>query len=138
MLRRLQQLIGTGNAVTATVCANRPVRKVTARNLTPFLLQSDDVIINKTVLFRGAQDEHRFSIIDTFPYFLGAVDESLIEKEQDLRRLTAQAAAEERRIAQRDRLRDKAALSLRGIATEAQQVGLLDLLRFRGEIGRAH
>jgi hypothetical protein len=127
MLRRLEQLIGIGNAVTETFGANRPVRKVTARNLTPFLLQSDDVIINKTVLFRGAQDEHRFSIIDTFPYFLGAVDESLIEKEQDLRRLTAQAAAEERRIAQRDRLRDKAALSLRGIATEAQQVGLLDL-----------
>jgi hypothetical protein len=127
MLRRLEQLIGIGNAVTEAFGANRPIRKVTARNLTPFLLQSDDVIINKTVLLRGAQDEHRYSIIDTFPYFLGTVDESLIAKEQDLRRLTAQAAAEERRIAQGERLRDMAALSLRGIATEAQHVGLLDL-----------
>lgn len=127
MLRRLEQLVGIGNALTETFGANRPVRKVTARNLTPFLLQSDDVIINKTVLFRGAQDEHRFSIIDTFPYFLGVVDESMIAKEQDLRRLTSQALAEERRIVQQERLRDSAALSLRSIATEAQQVGLLDL-----------
>src|ERR1017187_6672431 len=127
MLRRLEQLIGIGDAVTEVFGANRPTRKVTARNLSPFLLQSDDVIINKTVLLRGAQDEHRFSIIDTFPYFLGTVDESLIAKEQELRRLMKDAAQEERRIAQQERLRDTAALNLRGIATEAQQVGLLDL-----------
>ncbi len=127
MLRRLEQLLGIGNAVTETFGASRAVKKVTARNLTPFLLQSDDVIINKTVLLRGAQDEHRLSVIDTFPYFLGAVDETLIAKEQDLRRLIAQAAAEERRIAQRERHRDTSALSLRGIAAEAQHVGLLDL-----------
>ena len=53
-----------------------------SRNITPFLLQDDDVIINKTVLLRGAQDDRRQSIIDTFPYFLGTVDESLIAKEQ--------------------------------------------------------
>lgn len=127
MLRRLEQLIGIGNAVTEAFGAPRPIRKVTARNVTPFLLQSDDVIINKTVLLRGAQDDHRFSIMDTFPYFLGTVDESLIAKEQELRRVTAQAVAEERRMTQRDRLRDTAALSLRGIAAEAQHVGLLDL-----------
>lgn len=127
MLRRLEQLIGIGDAVTEAFGANRPIRKVTARSLSPFLLQSDDVIINKTVLLRGAQDEHRFSIIDTFPYFLGTVDESLIAKEQELRRLTKDADQEERRIAQQERLRDTAALNLRGIATEAQQVGLLDL-----------
>jgi hypothetical protein len=48
MLRRLEQLIGIGNAATEAFGANRPTRKVTARNLTPFLLQSDDVIINFT------------------------------------------------------------------------------------------
>jgi Protein of unknown function (DUF3732) len=127
MLRRLEQLLGIGNVVTEVFGATRPQRKVTARNLTPFLLQDDDVIINKTVLLRGAQDDHRLSIIDTFPYFLGTVDESIIAKEQELRRLTSQAAAEQRRIAQSERLRDTAALSLRGLATEAQQVGLLDL-----------
>lgn len=127
MLRRLEQLFGIGNAVTESFGANRQPRKVTARNLTPFLLQSDDVIINKTVLLRGAQDDHRLSIIDTFPYFLGTVDESLIAKEQDLRRLQSQAAAEERRITQQERLRDTTAITLRSIATEAHQVGLLDL-----------
>jgi len=62
-------------------------------------LQSDDVIINKTVLFRGGQDDRRDSIVDSFPYFLGVTDEATIGKEQELRRLMGQRAAEERRIA---------------------------------------
>lgn len=127
MLRRLEQILGIGNVVTEVFGAPRPPKKVTARNITPFLIQDDDVIINKTVLLRGAQDDRRMSIIDTFPYFLGTVDEGTIAKEQDLRRLTTQYAAEERRIASLESQRDTTALALRGIAAEAQQVGLFDL-----------
>ena len=124
MLRRLEQLLGIGDAVTESFGASRQSKKVTARNITPFLLQDDDVIINKTVLLRGAQDERRQSIIDTFPYFLGVVDETSIAKEQELRRLRAQYAAEERRIISIKKNRDTAAVRLRSIALEAQQVGL--------------
>ena len=102
MLRRLEQLFGVGDAVTEVFGASRQSKKVTARNITPFLLQDDDVIINKTVLLRGAQDERRLSIIDTFPYFLGVVDETAIAR-QELRRLRTQYAAEERRIISIDR-----------------------------------
>lgn len=127
MLRRLEQILGIGNIVTEVFGAPRQPKRVTARNITPFLLQDDDVIINKTVLLRGAQDDRRMSIIDTFPYFLGAVDESTIAKEQELRRLTSQYAAEERRIASLENQRDTTALGLRAIAAEAQQVGLFDM-----------
>jgi hypothetical protein len=126
MLRRLEQLLGIGDAVTEVFGATRPLKKVTARNITPFLLQDDDVIINKTVLLRGAQDDRRMSIVDTFPYFLGAVNEDTIAREQELRRLTGQYAAEERRITSLEKHRDTTALGLRGIASEAQQVGLFD------------
>jgi hypothetical protein len=124
MLRRLEQILGIGDALTEVFGAARQSKKVTARNITPFLLQDDDVIINKTVLLRGAQDERRLSIIDTFPYFLGVVDETSIAKEQELRRLRSQYAAEERRIISIQKSRDTAAVRLRAIALEAQQVGL--------------
>jgi predicted nucleic acid-binding Zn-ribbon protein len=127
MLRRLEQILGIGNVVTEVFGASRPQRPITARNITPFLIQDDDVIINKTVLLRGAQDERRMSIIDTFPYFLGAVDEGTVAKEQELRRLNTQYANEERRISSLGNQRDNAALALRGIAAEAKQVGLLDV-----------
>lgn len=126
MLQRLEQILGIGNVHTEVFGAPRAPKRVTARNITPFLLQDDDVIINKTVLLRGAQDDRRQSIIDTFPYFLGTVDESLIAKEQELRRLSAQYAAEQRRIAALERNRDTTALGLRGIAAEAKQVGLFE------------
>ena len=132
MLRRLEQLFGVGDAVTEVFGASRQSKKVTARNITPFLLQDDDVIINKTVLLRGAQDERRLSIIDTFPYFLGVVDETAIAKEQELRRLRTQYAAEERRIISIDKNRDTTAVRLRAIALEAEQVGL-----FSGSINDA-
>ncbi|WP_321470512.1 DUF3732 domain-containing protein [uncultured Paludibaculum sp.] len=126
MLQRLEQILGIGNVHTEVFGAPRAPKRVTARNITPFLLQDDDVIINKTVLLRGAQDDRRQSIIDTFPYFLGTVDESLIAKEQELRRLNAQYAAEQRRITSLERNRDTTALGLRGIAAEAKQVGLFE------------
>lgn len=125
-LQRLEQILGIGNVHTEVFGAPRESKRVTARNITPFLLQDDDVIINKTVLLRGAQDDRRQSIIDTFPYFLGIVDEGLADKEQALRRLNRQYALEQRRIATLERNRDTTALDLRGIATEARQVGLLE------------
>jgi hypothetical protein len=127
LLRQLEQLIGIGNVRTEVFGANRRSNRISARSVVPFILQSDDVIINKTVLFRGGQDDRRDSIIDSFPYFLGVTDEATIGKEQELRRLTGLRAAEERRIALADRQRDVLALSLRSIATEAQNVGLVDL-----------
>lgn len=94
--------------------------------MVPFIIQDDDVIINKTVLLRGAQDEHRQSIIDSFPYFLGVSDEQTLAQEVEYRRLSAQLAAEERRIQMVERQRDHVVLNLREIATEAFNVGLLD------------
>jgi hypothetical protein len=127
LLRQLEQLIGIGNVKTEVFGANRRSNRISARSVVPFLLQSDDVIINKTVLFRGGQVDRRDSIIDSFPYFLGVTDEATIGKEQDLRRLIGQRAAEERRIALADRQRDILALGLRSIASEAQSVGLIDI-----------
>jgi hypothetical protein len=127
LLRRVEQLVGIGNVTTEVFDAIRQPKRISARSVTPFLLQSDDVIINKTVLFRGAQDERRGTIIDSFPYFLGVTDEATFGKEQELRRLIAQRSAEERRIAVAEGRRDTLALSLRSIAAEAKSVGLIDI-----------
>ena len=126
LLRRLEQLFEIGNVTTEVFAGSRQSKKISARNLVPFLIQDDDVIINKTVLFRGAQDEHRQSIIDSFPYFFGVSDEETIAQEAELRRLSAQLISEERRIAAIERQREHIELDLREIAAEANGVGLID------------
>jgi hypothetical protein len=127
LVRRLEQLFEIGNVTTEVFAGTRQPGKVSARNLVPFLIQDDDVIINKTVLFRGAQDERRLSIIDSFPYFLGVSDEETIAQEAEFRRLSGQLASEERRIAAIERQRENTEVDLREIAAEASGVGLLDL-----------
>jgi len=127
LLRRLEQLFGIGNATTEVLGGNRHPSRISARNTVPFLIQDDDVIINKTVLLRGAQDEHRISIIDSFPYFLGVSDEETIAREAEFRRMQGQLAAEDRRIAALEKQREHVELNLREIAAEAHSVDLLDI-----------
>lgn len=127
LLKRLEQLFEIGNVTTEVFAGSRQPTRISARNLVPFLIQDDDVIINKTVLFRGAQDERRFSIIDSFPYFLGVSDEETIAQEAEFRRLSGQLASEERRIAAIERQREHAELDMREMAAEANSVGLIDL-----------
>ena len=127
LLRRLEQLFGIGNVTTEVFAGSRQPSKVSARNTVPFLIQDDDVIINKTVLLRGAQDDRRLSIVDSFPYFLGVSDEDSIAQEAEFRRLSAQLAAEERRIAAIERQREHVEPDLREIAAEASSVELIDL-----------
>jgi chaperonin cofactor prefoldin len=125
VVHRLEQLFGIGNVTTETFSNLKQPKRISARHVMPFLLQDDDVIINKTVLLRGAQDQHRFDIIDSFPYFLGISDEQSLAKEAELKLLSKQLQSEENRLSGLESRRDYIETNLREIAAEAQAVGFI-------------
>lgn len=97
-LRLFEQHLLMGNVTGETFTA-RQGQRLSSRNALPYILVSDDVIINKLTLFRGMNDERRQSVIDSLPYFLGAVDESTAGNEIKLKRLKTQYEREERQQA---------------------------------------
>jgi hypothetical protein len=91
----------------------------------PYLLQDDEHILSKINILRGAGDEHRQSIIDTLPYFLGVVDERSYAEQTALERLRGQLELEQRQIETQRRIVEQSAGSARVLVEEARQVGLL-------------
>lgn len=104
VMRLLEEEIGMGVAVGETFSATRTRPTVSARQLMPYLLQDDDVIINKTVLLRGSQDRRAIGILDSLPYFLKVSDEGSAQLEAEYRRLVRKRAVDERRAQERQRL----------------------------------
>jgi hypothetical protein len=99
VMRLIEEALGIGDISTETLNPDRPGVRISARQVLPYLLQDDDVIISKNTLLRGAQDERRRSIIDSIAYFLRVSDEQTAALEAEYRRLSRQLAVEERRAA---------------------------------------
>lgn len=124
-LRQFEQILQMGEVSGETFGSEREGKRVSLRNAIPYLLQSDDVIINKMTLLRGANDERRQSIIDSLSYFLGVTDESTLALEEELRRLHAQRVREERKRASAERQLTSSLSVERSLAREAAEVGIL-------------
>ncbi|HCO27053.1 MAG: hypothetical protein CME31_22490 [Gimesia sp.] len=124
-LRQFEQALKMG-VVAGETFTEREGTRISFRNAIPYLLQSDEVIINKSTLLRGANDERRLSISDSLPYFLGAVDEATARAETKLRQIRTQRDRESRRIESADKTlvgeRDRAL----GLLAEAAQLQMVD------------
>jgi hypothetical protein len=123
-LRLFEQHIAIGNVAGETF-TSRQGQRISCRNAMPYVLVSDDVIINKLTLLRGMNDERRQSIIDSLPYFLGAVDESTAANEIKLRRFRAQLEREERERTASQEAGEERAAKVAAVLQEAIQVGML-------------
>jgi hypothetical protein len=125
-LKRFESLLGIGDVKTEVFGSetNKPVR-VSFRNAMPYLLQDAGHIINPSHLLRGLDTQQRQHLLDTLPYFLGVVDESLVGRESELRRLRARIAAEERRRAERLAVAGSSTQFGRDLVREAVACGLL-------------
>ncbi len=123
-LRQFEQCLYLGEVDGETFTDREGVR-ISLRNATPYLFQSDDVIINKSTLLRGTNDERRISIADSLPYFLGAVDESTARAEAKLKQLKSRIEKETRKADAAERLigqeRDRS-LSLLSEAAQLQMI----------------
>ena len=91
-----------------------------------YLFQPQDYIAKRNILFYR-QDEPFIpqAIVDTMPYFLGAVGDDRLEKLQELRRLRREVKLLERRLAEEDSLRGHDNSKAMSLLAEAQQIGLL-------------
>lgn len=69
------------------------------RHATAYMFVPKDVIYNETALLHGLdQADEALNIIETMPYFLGAVNENTVLKERQLRDLRKKLESEERKL----------------------------------------
>jgi Protein of unknown function (DUF3732) len=113
---------GIGEVIGETFGTGRDGKRISVRQVTPFILQDDDVIISKTTLLRGLNDERRRQIIDSIPYFFGISDEKAAAKESKLRRLRSELQKIESK--ERQRVAIRAVESERAISLVAEAVNL--------------
>ena len=92
-----------------------------------FAFQPQDVIARKEVLFDGAADNWiRQAIVDTLPYFLGAVADDDVAKKKLLAERRRSLRTAERSLAQAEAMSDIGAGPASALLTEARDMGLLD------------
>lgn len=122
-LRQFEQAILIGD-VTGTTFTERQGTRISVRNALPYLLVSDDVIIDKIALFRGMKD-WRQAVIDSIPYFLGAVDETTATNEIKLKKLRSQLGKLEARQQSAATDPDATLGKAKELVAEAVEVGII-------------
>jgi hypothetical protein len=128
-LRKFERLIGIGDVKSETFGTKRDSKTITIRSAMPFLLQDDNIVINKTTLLRGLDDyERRQTVIDALPYFLGIIDEKTLEKEIELKVLNKQLKRLERNNSEDDQI--AVGLKAHSLLNQAAQLGLCENLSF--------
>lgn len=124
-LSRFSALMGIAEASSETFGADtRDPFAISIRHTLPFLLQSDTTITNARTLFWGGLDTHRQAIIDTLPYFLGAVDAHNASARRRLSELRREARRLERRAQEALRAEDRGSEQIDELLAEAAEWGM--------------
>ena len=105
----------------------RPPLSATIRHALALVFQPQDEIIRRQYLFHK-QSDHWVAqrIKDTFPYFLGAVDEEHVAKKEELRRVRKELRDHERRLATMESVRGHGLGKAAGLLSEARDLGLVE------------
>lgn len=97
----------------------------TVRHGLMLCFQPQDEIIRRAQLFHGADDHWKAqSLKDALPYFLGAVEDDYVQKQEQLRRLTKELRTVERKIAGLVALRGEGIGKAGELLAQARSVGL--------------
>lgn len=95
------------------------------RHALAYCFQPQDEIIRREQLFHGSADNFVAQALkDTLPYFLGAVDDEFVQKQEHLRRLREQLRACERQLAELSALRGDGISRASMLLAQARDVGL--------------
>lgn len=88
-------------------------------------LQPQDEIIRRHQLFHGADDTYTAQALkDTFPYFLGAVEDDFVRRREQLRRVREQLRACERQLTEINSLRGNDNSIAATLLAQARDIGL--------------
>lgn len=103
----------------------REALSATVRHALALCFQPQDEIIRRQQLFHGADDSFFAQALkDTLPYFLGAVDDEYVRKQEQLRRLRAQLRACERQLTELKALRGDGISKAATLLAQARDIGL--------------
>lgn len=83
-----------------------------------------EISSNKHLFHRQSEEWIPQAIKDTFPYFLGAVDDEYVAKMTELRRLRQELRGLERKLAEHEAIRGSGISRARGLLSEAVDIGL--------------
>lgn len=93
-----------------------------------FCLQSQNEIAQRRHLFHGSSDRYVAQAIkDTLPYFLGAVTDDYVAKQQELKRVRTEVRQIERRLAEASAIRGEGVTRADTLLAEAKAAGLTSL-----------
>ncbi|PRT29284.1 DUF3732 domain-containing protein [Bacillus wiedmannii] len=130
-LNQFENLLGIGNVRTESFVKNTKSKRISVRNTMPYLLQDDDVIISKNTLLRGANEaEKKQSILQSLPYFFGVIDETILEKELEYKKIKKQIQRIEREIQTNNIIIDGVGTQTLSLVQESAQLGLCKKANF--------
>ncbi|MNS10609.1 hypothetical protein D3C72_421270 [compost metagenome] len=122
-----ERQLGIGNAKTETFGEGlRSQHRVSIRHAMPFVLMTEEVIINKATLLKNTDDsKRRQGILDSIPYYLGIVDESFLDLEVRLRSLKRYAARLEKDLQIAGLNNEDGLEQVKGLLRQAATLGML-------------
>ena len=123
----LTQLIGiSANLTTPPEGQTRRPLEATLRHALLLVFQQQDEIANRKFLFhRQGEPFLPQSIKDTLPYFLGAVEEDRLAKQQELKTAKRELLSAEKRFRELEMLRGEGISRATSLVREAEMVGIL-------------
>lgn len=122
-LGQFERLLGIGNMKSENYDTGRARKTISLRSAVPYMLQDDNIIINKTTLIRGTEEyQRRQTIIDALPYYLGIIDEQTMAKEVELRILQKELRLLEKNSSEDDQI--STSIKSNTLLYEAAELGL--------------
>ncbi|WP_131537882.1 DUF3732 domain-containing protein [Pedobacter nototheniae] len=104
------------------------INKISIRQITPYMYLDKNIIISDKVLMYGLDDANASKrIIDSLPYFLGAIDLDELEAMKRLRGLRKGVENEEKKKMLFDQHQDNLLEKCKSLLAEASQVGLYQM-----------
>lgn len=100
--------------------------KISIRNLMPYLFLTDDVIINKKQSLYGLDGKKSKHVIDSYPYFIGAIDEQTLSLEREMYGLQKGVEKEKTRLDKIEKSKDLQEKDADDILLEAINLSLIE------------
>ncbi|MDD5640126.1 MAG: DUF3732 domain-containing protein [Syntrophales bacterium] len=100
--------------------------EATIRHTTPYLFQDQNLVANKDILFYRQLEPYKpQSMVDTLPYFLGAVREDKLQLINELRLARRALKQAEKNLQESEMIAAHGVMRGRALIEEAAQVGLI-------------
>lgn len=100
--------------------------KVSVRNIIPYIFLNDEVIISKRQALYGLERKKAKHVVDSYPYFIGAINEKTLADERELFGLKKAVEKESNRLDKMAKENEQTEKDADDILLEALNLGLIE------------